>query len=67
MTFFKFVRIPRLEEVFSEIAQVSLYLPWPPRCWQSLNKFYDSVIEIFGNEVLGVINTVKKHTTEING
>ena len=60
MTFFTFVRIPRLEEVFSEIAQGSLYLPWPSRRWQSLNKFYESVIEIFGDGVLGVIKyTVK--------
>ena len=35
----------------------------------SLNKFYESVIEIFWDEVLGVINTctVKKHTIEIIG
>ena len=60
MTFFSFVCIPWLEDVFfSEIAQGSLYLPWPPGCWQSLNKFYESVIKILGDEVLGVINAVK--------
>ena len=32
-----------------------------------LNKFYERVIEIFWDEVLGVINTVKKHTIEIIG
>ena len=59
MTFFMFVRIPWFEEVFLENAQGSLYLPGPPECWQSLDKFYESVIEIVGDEVVGVINTLK--------
>ena len=52
---------------FSEIAQGSMYFLWLPQCWQSLNKFCKSVIEIFGDEVLGFINTIKKHTLEIFG
>ena len=35
------------------------HLPPIPASWQSLNKFCESVIEIFGDEVSRVINTVK--------
>ena len=59
ITFINFVRIARHQEIFSEIAQGSMYLLYLPQCWQSLNKFCESVIEIFGDEVSRVINTVK--------
>ena len=29
--------------------------------WRSLNKFYESVLKIFWNEVLNAIKTVNKH------
>ena len=58
ITFINFVRIARHQEIFSEIAQGSMYLLYLPQCWQSLNKFCESVIEIFGDEVSRVINTV---------
>ena len=51
--------------VFSQIAKGSLYLPWSHRWWQGLNKFYDSVLEIFWNKVLRVIKTVKKRAMDI--
>ena len=34
---------------------------------QSLNSFYDSVLEIFWNEVLRVIKTVNNHATDLIG
>ena len=57
-----FVRIAQHQEIFSE----SMYLLYLPQCSQSLNRFCESVIEIFGDEVLRVINTVK-NTVEIIG
>ena len=59
MTFINFVRFARHQEIFSETAQGSMYLLYLSQCWQRLNKFCKSVTEIFGDEVLRVINTVK--------
>ena len=39
---------------------VVMYLPQLPRLWQSLNKFYESILEIFPNKTLRVIKTVDK-------
>ena len=36
---------------FSEIGKGSFYLPSLSRLWQSVNKFYESVLEIFRNEI----------------
>ena len=36
-----------------------------PQSWQSLNKFYESVLEIIWNKVLRVIKTVNKHAIDI--
>ena len=41
---------------FLEIAEGSSCLPSLPRLWQSFNNFYESVLEIFWNEVLRVTN-----------
>ena len=44
--------ISRYQEFFfSEIGKGSFYLPSLSRLWQSVNKFYDSVLEIFRNEI----------------
>ena len=52
MTVLNFVLISRDKEVF-------FFRKKKPRCWQGLNKFYESVIEIFGDEFVVAINTVK--------
>ena len=36
---------------FSEIGKGSFYLPSLSRLWQSVNKFYEIVSEIFRNEI----------------
>ena len=51
-------RIPREEEVFLEIAQGSLY-PIAASVLAKFEQFYESVFEIFGDEVLELISTVK--------
>ena len=38
-----------------------MYLPQLPRLWQSLNKFYGSILEIFQNKILRIIKAVDKH------
>ena len=43
----------------------SSYHPQLPQLWQSLNKFYESVLEIFQNEVLKVTKPVNKHAINI--
>ena len=44
----------------SEIGKGSFYLPSLSRLWQSVNKFYESVLEILRNEIL------KGHRQSIN-
>ena len=61
ITFITFIRIPRHQEIFSKIAQGSMYHLYLPQYWQSLNKFCKSVIEIFWDEVFGAINTAKTY------
>ena len=44
-----------------------MYLPYLAGLWQSLNRFYESILEIFQNKILRVIKTVDKHAIDIIG
>ena len=47
ITLFIYLCVSPYQEFFEEIAQGSMYLPQLPPLWQSFNKFYESVFEIF--------------------
>ena len=47
ITFFIYLCVSLFQEFFEEIALGSMYLLQLPPLWQSLNKFYESVFEIF--------------------
>ena len=47
ITFFIYLCVSLSQEFFEEIASGSMYLLLLPPLWQSFNKFYESVFEIF--------------------
>ena len=61
ITFFIHLCVSLYQEFFFLAYRLREYhgLSYLPQLWQSLNKFYESVLEIFRNEVLRVIETVK--------
>ena len=53
--------ISRYQEFFRKLLKGACTSLRFPQLWQSLNDFYDSVLEIFWNEFLKALKTVSNH------